>query len=76
MTDRARKYAKMSAAKKGKPWAGSVRRVVVHVTRDTYFALVAEAQQFVKTRAQHVLSGEELEAYVEWLLERHCDRKR
>lgn len=72
MTGHARKYAKMSEAKKGKPWAGSVRRIVVHVRRDTYFAVLAKAQKFVKIRASHVLPDEALEAYVEWLLERHC----
>ena len=60
----------MSEAKKGKPWSGHVRRIVVHVHRETYFRVAAKAQEFITRKATHVVPEDALEAYVEWLIER------
>lgn len=74
MTTAGHKYPKMSEAKMGKPWAGRVRRIVVHVQRDTYFAIAAKAQKFIcLKRYSYIVPEDALEAYVEWLLEQ--DRK-
>jgi len=74
MTAHGRKYPRMSEAKRGKPWMGHVRRIVVHVHRETYFRVGAKAKAWCKVKAAHVLPGDETEAYVEHLIE--CDVNR
>ena len=70
MTAAGKKYPKMSEAKRGKPWMGRVRRIVVHIRRETFFALEAKAQAFISQKKySYIVPEDATEAYVEWLIE-------